>query len=69
MQTIRKMMETAMKNGYNGDVASAKICQDIVLKALAVCPLSRNVTIKAVLLCVVKLIMYAEQHKIWILTS
>ena len=36
----------ANQNGYQGDNASAKVCQDIVLKALATGPLSRNVTIK-----------------------
>ena len=40
------MIEQAMENGYKGDNASAKVCQDIVLKALATGPLSRNVTIK-----------------------
>ena len=40
------MIEEANENGYQGDKASAKVCQDIVLKALSVGPLSRNVTIK-----------------------
>lgn len=46
MVNIQKMIEQAMENGYKGDNASAKVCQDIVLKALATGPLSRNVTIK-----------------------
>lgn len=46
MFSIQKMMEEAYANGYLGDKASAKVCQDIVLKALSVGPLSRNVTIK-----------------------
>ena len=40
------MIEEANKNGYQGDKASAKVCQDIVLKALSIGPLSSNVTIK-----------------------
>lgn len=40
------MIEEAIDNGYQGDKASAKVCQDIVLKALSIGPLSRNVTIK-----------------------
>ena len=46
MINIQKMIEQAMRDGYLGDNASAKVCQDIVLKALANSPLSRNVTIK-----------------------
>jgi len=46
MMNIQKLMEAARKQGYQGDRASAKVCQDIVLKALSIGPLSRNVTIK-----------------------
>ncbi len=46
MINIQKMIEEANENGYQGDKASAKVCQDIVLKALSIGPLSRNVTIK-----------------------
>ena len=46
MINIQKLIEEANENGYQGDKASAKVCQDIVLKALSVGPLSRNVTIK-----------------------
>lgn len=46
MVNIQKLIEDANENGYQGDKASAKVCQDIVLKALSVGPLSRNVTIK-----------------------
>lgn len=46
MINIQKLIEEANKNGYQGDKASAKVCQDIVLKALSIGPLSRNVTIK-----------------------
>lgn len=33
-------------NGYNDVNASAKVCQDLVLKALASVPMCKNVTIK-----------------------
>ena len=46
MLNIRELMEEAKEKGYQGDKASAKVCQDIVLKALSVGPLKRNVTIK-----------------------
>lgn len=46
MINIQKLIEEANENGYQGDKASAKVCQDIVLKALSVGPMSRNVTIK-----------------------
>lgn len=48
MINIQKLIENAKESGYRGDNASAKVCQDIVLKALATGPLSRNVTIKGV---------------------
>ena len=43
---IQNLIEQARENGYQGDRASAKVCQDIVLKSLATGPLRRNVTIK-----------------------
>lgn len=43
MINIQKLVEQATENGYQGDNALAKVCQDIVLKALATGPLSRNV--------------------------
>ncbi len=46
MINIQKLIEDANEIGYQGDKASAKVCQDIVLKALSMGPLSRNVTIK-----------------------
>lgn len=47
MINIQKLIEEANENGYQGDKASVKVCQDIVLKALSIGPLSRNVTIRA----------------------
>lgn len=46
MISIQRLIEQERNNGYLGDNASAKVCQDIVLKALASSSLSRNVTIK-----------------------
>lgn len=46
MTNIQKLIEMANERGYQGDKASAKVCQDIVLKALSMSSLSRNVTIK-----------------------
>ena len=46
MINIQKLIEQATEKGYQGDNASAKVCQDIVLNAIAIGPLSRNVTIK-----------------------
>ena len=34
MINIQKLIEEANENGYQGDQASAKVCQDIVLKSL-----------------------------------
>ena len=46
MINIQKLIEEANEKGYQGDKASAKVCQEIILKALSIGPLSRNVTIK-----------------------
>ena len=43
---ILQLIMKEMQNGYSEANASAKVCQDLVLKALAEGPLSRNVTIK-----------------------
>lgn len=40
------MEMTYRKIGLSGPMASARVCQDIILKAIADSPLSRNVTIK-----------------------
>ncbi len=46
MAIIADMMRKAEADGYTGDNATAKVCQDIVLKCIAESSLSRNVTIK-----------------------
>jgi len=40
------MMESYRKEGLTQELASARVCQDIVLKAIAQGSLNRNVTIK-----------------------
>jgi len=44
--TIREMLSAAEADGYHEEYAEAKVCQDIVLKALSLSTLSRNATIK-----------------------
>lgn len=46
MMNIQKLIEQASESGYHGDNASAKVCQDIILKAMASSSLNRNVTVK-----------------------
>lgn len=43
---LLELIEKERKNGYSDANASAKICQDLVLQALAASSLKRNVTIK-----------------------
>ena len=43
---LRAMMELYHEDGLARELASARVCQDIVLKAIAEGPLHRNVTIK-----------------------
>ena len=40
------LTEEMKKIGYEPDDARARVCQDVVLKALSFSPLSRNITIK-----------------------
>lgn len=43
---LREMMDKYSVDGLTRELAAARVCQDIVLKAIAIGPLSRNVTIK-----------------------
>ena len=43
---LNEMIEKEIENGYENDNARAKVCQDIILKAISESSLSRNVTIK-----------------------
>lgn len=46
MGIIADMMRANDKSGYTGANLTAKLCQDIVLKAIAESNLNRHVTIK-----------------------
>ena len=46
MINLQQLIDEEMKKGYSGDSASAKVCQDIVLKAISESSLKRNVTVK-----------------------
>lgn len=43
---LREMMTLYQEEGLTRELAAARVCQDIVLKAIASGPLNRNVTIK-----------------------
>ena len=45
MATLREMISQARADGYQDDNAEAKVCQDIVLKALSESSICRNATI------------------------
>lgn len=65
---LNELIKLEISNGYGDANAQAKVCQDIILKAIATSSLSRNITIKGALLCGAKLVIYVERHRIWILT-
>lgn len=46
MVNLQQLIDKEIKKGYSADNASAKICQDIVLKAISESTLRRNVTVK-----------------------
>lgn len=46
MVNLQQLIDAEIKKGYSADNASAKICQDIVLKAISESTLRRNVTVK-----------------------
>lgn len=43
---LQQMMEMYYEDGLTRELAAARVCQDIVLKAIADGPLSRNITVK-----------------------
>lgn len=43
---LHKMMEMYYEDGLTKELAAARVCQDIVLKAIAMGPFNQNVTIK-----------------------
>ena len=46
MIDLERMVSEYLKDGYSELFAEARVCQDIVLKAIAKSPMNRNVTIK-----------------------
>lgn len=46
MIDIDAMIRKEIENGYGDANAQAKVCQDLILKAIATSSLNRNVTIK-----------------------
>lgn len=46
MIDVYKMIQKEIDNGYNDANAQAKVCQDLILKAISLSSLNRNVTIK-----------------------
>lgn len=49
MIDVNAMIMKEIENGYGDANAQAKVCQDLILKAIATSRLNRNVTIKGVL--------------------
>ena len=47
MIDIDEMIQKEIENGYESANAQAKVCQDLILKAIATSSLNRNVTIKS----------------------
>lgn len=43
---LNTMVEAEIANGYGDANAQAKVCQDLILKAIASSPMSEHVTIK-----------------------
>lgn len=43
---LQEMMDMYYEDGLTRELAAARVCQDIVLKAIAIGPFSRNVTVK-----------------------
>jgi hypothetical protein len=48
MANLELLADEFRKEGYSDQNAEARVCQDIVLKAIAESNLSRNVTIRVV---------------------
>ena len=43
---LQEMIELYHEDGLTREMAVARVCQDIVLRAIAIGPLSKNVTVK-----------------------
>lgn len=46
MSYLNEFIAKTKTEGYNDETAEAKVCQDIILKAISNCSLRNNVTIK-----------------------
>ena len=46
MLSLKSMVDVEIEKGYNENTAPAKVCQDIVLKAISMGPLHHNITVK-----------------------
>lgn len=46
MINLEELIEKEISNGYSENTAKAKVCQDIILKAISNSPLSNNITVK-----------------------
>lgn len=46
MAKIKELLRCANEDGYQDENAEAKVCQDVILRALSESSLSRNATIK-----------------------
>ena len=46
MLNVEEMVVKEIENGYGNLNAQAKVCQDIILKAIAESPFNQNITIK-----------------------
>lgn len=68
---LEKMAEKYRDAGYSERNADARVCQDIVLKAIARSNLGRNVTIKGgvVMRSITGNVRRATKTLIWILSS
>ena len=65
---LNELIKLEISNGYGDANAQAKVCQDIILKAIATSSYLGILQLKAALLCGAKLVIYVERHRIWILT-
>lgn len=56
--SLLELIEIEKSKGYSDDNASAKVCQDLILEAIANSPFNRNVTIKG------GVVMRAKTHNV-----
>lgn len=66
MIDINELIETEIQNGYGDTNAEAKVCQDIILKAISNSTLKSNITVKGGVVMRSKSGVCEGQHRIWI---